>query len=167
MFRAAVAVAATSLAIACVACAGCRHEEVPAERASVDAGPSDMASAGAVAVADVDVDARVDAPEGSIVHAADDGKTFALARGSVLTFSLARHAGTGFEWSATPLDGGVLVLKGERASERTSDEPGAEKNDVYRFVGEAPGTVTVEMKLRRPWGDQPPVKTLRVVVEVR
>jgi predicted secreted protein len=163
MVRIAVAVAAVALVVACVACTACRHGEVPAESASVDAGSGGSARGAPEAGASP----RAAPTAGPIVQVADDGKTFALARGGVLTFSLARNAGTGFEWSPAPLDGGVLMMQGERASERTSDEPGAAKNDVYRFLAGEPGTVTVEMQLRRPWGDQPPVKTLRVVVEVR
>lgn len=168
MLRPAVALAVVS--VTSLACGACHHDEPPPNpsAAATASGPGSTATplpAPADGQAGTTGDAA--ATEDVVVRIEDDGKSFDVARGAELTFELARHAGTGFEWSPAPMDGGVLVQRGERTSRRTSDVPGAEKDDVYRFVAQSAGTVSVEMQLRRPWGDQPPVKTLRVVVHVR
>ncbi len=106
----------------------------------------------------------------TVVGIADDGKAFDLAAGSTLTVRLATHGGTGYVWAPAGLDGGdggVLTSGGPRTSEVSSDTPGAPRVDVYRFVAGHPGTATVEMELRRPWGSEPAVKTWRVTVTVR
>jgi predicted secreted protein len=134
--------------LAALACAACHRDARP-----------DVAN-GAIAT-----DAAVAAAE-TVVHVGDDGKTFDLARGATLVFELATEGGTGFAWVPVPLDGGSLVQQGDRTTERSSDAPGAPRKDVYRFVGEQPGTTIVEIQLKRPWTDTPPAKTLRVTVNV-
>ena len=102
-----------------------------------------------------------------VVHADDDGKTLDVPLGGTVTFRLVGHTGTGYVWLPAPMDGGVLGQVGERTSEVSSDTPGAPKVDIYRFAAQSAGTATVEMDLKRPWGDQPPVRTTRVTVKVR
>jgi predicted secreted protein len=102
----------------------------------------------------------------SIVHAEDDGKSFDLARGAALTFKLASNAGTGYQWVPTQVDPGVLAQQGDRTNELASDAPGAPKMDVYRFVGAAAGSTTVEMSLKRPFGSAPPARVIHVTVRV-
>jgi predicted secreted protein len=154
VLRVPLALAAVSLlAAAGESGGGCRHGGAPPS-------PSAATSAAPSAAA----------PAERVLGTEDDGKTLELAQGDTLTVRLAGHAGTGFAWVLAAVDGGdggVLSQVGERTSELASDTPGAPKLDVYRFVARSAGTRTVEMDLRRPWGDQPAVKTWRVTVNVR
>ena len=153
-----LALAAAAVPLVALACNGCRHDAAPPN-------PPAVASATPPAASTDPGDAAT-APGETVVHVDDDGKTFDLARGATITFKLATHAGTGFAWVPAPTDGGALVQQGDRTSELPSDVAGAPKLDVYRFAGQTAGTTTVEMLLERPWGHQPPVKTLRVTIVV-
>ena len=106
-----------------------------------------------------------------MIQAEDDGRTFDVAKGSGVTFKLASHAGNGYLWTLANDDAGLesvpqLVQQGDRTSEVSSDVPGAAKTDVYRFVAKVVGTASIEMDLKRPLGDAPPAKTLRVTIHV-
>jgi predicted secreted protein len=101
------------------------------------------------------------------IHADDDGKSFDVGRGAVVTFSLPSNAGTGYVWVPTQVDGSVLTQQGDRTSDASSDVPGAPKFDVYHFAAAAPGTTTVEMSLKRPFGSAPPARIIHVTVNVR
>jgi predicted secreted protein len=102
----------------------------------------------------------------TVVHAEDDGKSFDVARGSTVTFSLPSNAGTGYIWVPTQIDAGVLAQQGDRTSDTSSDVPGAPKADVYHFAAANPGTTTVEMSLKRPFGSGAPTRTVHMTVTV-
>jgi predicted secreted protein len=107
------------------------------------------------------------APKAStLVHVEDDGKTFDVARGSAITFKLASHGGTGYAWAPSHFDSASLAQQGDRTSELSSDAPGAPKADVFQFTAIAPGETTIEMALRRPFGDATPARILRVTLVV-
>jgi predicted secreted protein len=103
----------------------------------------------------------------TIVHAEDDGRTFDVPRGGMVTFKLAGNAGTGFMWTVGQIDPNVLAQQGDHTNELESGAPGAPKMDVYRFVGNSPGSTVVEMDYRRPWGNAPPARAIHVTVNVR
>jgi predicted secreted protein len=148
MFRAGFATA-----LLFFACGGCHHDRALP-------GPSGSSS----------TTPPTDAGETVVLGTDDDGKTVDLTRGNAVSFRLASHAGTGYVWVPAGLDGGdggVLSQVGDRTTDLSSETPGAPRLDVYRFVATGPGTVTVEMDLRRPWGHEPPAKTWRVTVNVR
>jgi predicted secreted protein len=150
--------AARALAVVSVASMGCHHDGAPPH----PSGPPDTRTpADAPAAAVEDADAAY-----AVVHAEDDGRTFDLPPGGALVFRLASRSGTGFVWRPVPLDGGVLTPVGERTSEVSSEVPGAPRLDVYRFVARSVGTTGIEMDYGRPWGNQAPVRTVRVTVNV-
>ena len=102
-----------------------------------------------------------------VVHVEDDGKTFDLAGGSLVTFKLASNGGTGAIWTPADADPAVLAQLGDRASEVESTAPGAPKVDVYRFVAQRAGSTAVEMNLQRPWTkNAPPARSIHVLVNV-
>lgn len=142
MVRACLALAALPLLIAS---GGCQHDAPPAATGS-SAGPSSNAD--------------------TIVRLDDDGKTVEVAQGTRLVFKLAASSGTGYAWVAMPVDASVLAAQGEREVERSSDVPGAPKLDVLRFAAQGPGTVVVQLDLKRPWGDEPAARTIKVTVNV-
>ena len=128
-----------------LACGGCQRDAPPATPESGSAAPS---------------------TSDTIVRLEDDGKTLEVAPGSRVVFKLATNSGTGYAWVAAPVDSSVLLPLGSGETERPSDVPGAPKLDVLRFSARGPGTVTVQVDLKRPWGDQPAVKTLRITLIV-
>jgi predicted secreted protein len=110
--------------------------------------------------------APVSAPGETVVHVEDDGHTFDVTRGNPVTFKLARDAATGFVWTPIGIDPSVLAQQGDRASETSSDVPGAPKMDVFHFMANAPGTAAVEMDLKRPFGSAPPGRVIHVTINV-
>jgi predicted secreted protein len=136
---------------------GCHGGAAPATSASAMANANGAPSAGNPAT-----------PPGAntVIHAEDDGKSFDLARGATVTFSLPSNAGTGYIWVPTQVDPVVLAQQGDRTSDVASDVPGAPKVDVYHFAATGPGTTTVEMSLKRPFGSGAPARTIHVTVAV-
>ena len=102
----------------------------------------------------------------TVVHAEDDGRAFDVPRGAMVTFKLAGNSGTGYLWTPAPVDPNVLVQQGGHTTEVTSNAPGAPNADVYRFAANLPGTAVVQMDYRRPWGNAPPARSIRVTINV-
>jgi predicted secreted protein len=148
MIRAALVLSATFF----LACNGCNHDGDPP--------PPNPNPNGGMPVPP--------GPPGAetVVHAEDDGRTFDVQHGSMVTFKLAGNAGTGFLWAPAAVDPNILAQQGDRTSEVGSDTPGAPKVDVYHFLAGNPGTAVVEMDFKRPWGNQPPVRAIHVTVTV-
>ncbi len=156
MLRAALALTALSL----FACNGCNGDGNAPPAATGPIGPAAMPGAVPGAAAAV-------SNGETVVHVEDDGKTFDVARGSAVTFKLAANAGTGFQWSPAPgVDPSILAAQGERGQEISSDAPGAPKLEVFHFLAGAPGTVTVEMDLKRAFGSAPPARVVHVTLNV-
>jgi predicted secreted protein len=101
-----------------------------------------------------------------VLHVDDDGKAFDVARGSPVTMRLASNSGTGYLWTLTPVDPGVLAPQGDRTSEVATEIPGGPKADVYRFVAVGAGTAVVEVALKRSFGDAPPARVVHFTVRV-
>ena len=140
--------------MALLACNGCHDGSAPPASAAV--APSASGSGNS---------ATPSGPE-TVVHVDDDGKSFDVARGTTVTFSLPSNAGTGYIWVPTQVDPSILAQQGDRTTDVSSDVPGAPKVDVYHFTAAGPGTTTVEMSLKRPFGSGAPARTVHVTVAV-
>jgi predicted secreted protein len=140
--------------VSLLACNGCHDGNAPAASATV--APSASAPG----------NSATPAGNETVVHVDDDGKAFDVARGSTVTFALPGNAGTGYIWVPTQVDANVLAQQGDRVSDASSDVPGAPKVDVYHFAAANPGTTTVEMSLKRPFGSGAAARTLHVTVAV-
>jgi inhibitor of cysteine peptidase len=152
-------------AIGCAACTACHDSSAPA--ADPTAAASSPPSQASPPAADADgKSATADASNETIVHAEDDGKSFDVARGATVTFALPNNSGTGYIWTPTQVDPQVLAQQGDRTSEVSPDVPGAPKTDVYHFAAQSPGTTTVEMTLKRPFGAGKPARVVHVTVAV-
>jgi predicted secreted protein len=141
--------------VSLLACNGCHDGNPPPASATV--APTGSTSGNTATPA---------ASSETVVHAEDDGKAFDLARGAALTFALPSNAGTGYIWMPTPVDATILAQQGDRTSDVSSDVPGAPKVDVYHFTAAGPGTTTVEMSLKRPFGSGAAARTVHVTVTV-
>jgi predicted secreted protein len=143
------------LSFSLLACNGCHDGTPPPASAAV--APSASASGNS---------ATPGASNETVVHAEDDGKTIHVARAATLTFALPSNAGTGYIWVPTQVDPSILAQQGDRTTDVSSDVPGAPKVDVYHFTAAGPGTTTVEMSLKRPFGAGTPARTVHVTVTV-
>jgi predicted secreted protein len=101
-----------------------------------------------------------------VIHVDDDGKTFDTTRGSIVTFKLASHTGTGYVWIPMQVDPSILTQQGDRTSAIASDTPGAPKLDIFHFTAGAAGSTVVEMSLKRPFGSAAPARSIHVTVNV-
>lgn len=143
------------LSFSLLACNGCHDSTPPPASAAV--APTGSASGNSATPA---------ASNETVVHAEDDGKTLDVARAATVTFALPSNAGTGYIWVPTQVDASILAQQGDRTSDVSSDVPGAPKVDVYHFTAVGPGTTTVEMSLKRPFGSGVPARTVHVTVAV-
>lgn len=143
------------LPLSLLACNGCHDGNAPPASATVAPGPAASGNS-----------ATPDAATETVIHVEDDGKSFDVARGSTVTFSLPSNAGTGYIWTPTQVDATVLAQQGDRTSDAASDVPGAPKVDVYHFAAASAGTTTVEMSLKRPFGSGAAARTVHVTLTV-
>jgi predicted secreted protein len=143
------------LPLSLLACNGCHDGNAPPASATVAPGPAASGNS-----------ATPDAATETVIHVEDDGKSFDVARGSTVTFSLPSNAGTGYIWTPTQVDANVLAQQGDRTSDAASDVPGAPKVDVYHFAAASAGTTTVEMSLKRPFGSGAAARTIHVTLTV-
>jgi predicted secreted protein len=141
--------------VSLLACNGCHDGNGPAASPAVATSASGTSKS-----------ATPDAATETVIHVDDDGKSFDVTRGSAVTFALSSNAGTGYIWMPTQVDASVLAQQGDRASDASSDVPGAPKVDVYHFAATGAGTTTVEMSLKRPFGSGPASRTVHMTVTV-
>jgi predicted secreted protein len=104
--------------------------------------------------------------DATVVRAEDDGKSFDVARGGLVTFKLASNQGTGYAWVVTQVEPTVLAQQGQRTSEASSDTPGTAKMDVYRFIAQGAGTTAVQLSFQRAFGSAPPTRVVTVTIHV-
>ncbi len=156
------------LSISLLACNGCHDGTVPPANATAESSAPASSQTATVpsATASASTPPAPAASAETVVHVEDDGKSFDVAGGSTVTFSLPARAGTGYVWVPTQVDATVLTQQGDRTSDATSDVPGAPKLDVYHFAAAHAGTTTVEMSLKRPFGSGTPVRTVHFTVAV-
>jgi predicted secreted protein len=150
---------------------GC-HDAGPPPANAADTSVANAASPSAPGASASGAPSAVGAAPGAqetVIHVDDDGKSFDVARGSIVTVSLASNAGTGYRWVPTKVDANVLAQQGDRAVESASPNatvPGGPTNEVYRFSAASPGTTSLEMSLKRPFGSGDPGRVVRVTINV-
>jgi len=92
-----------------------------------------------------------------------DGET-RLRLGQTLIIALPSNASTGYQWTVSGADGGVLVPStpfGERVTEpHAPGMVGVGGVSRWRFTATRSGVATLRFDYRRPWeGDMPPAQT--------
>jgi inhibitor of cysteine peptidase len=104
----------------------------------------------------------------STVTEADNGRELTLSRGDTLEVSLPATSGTGYTWQAVPIVDPLAKPVGEMKFKTDHATPGAAGNQVFRFLLDASGTGTIEMRYLRPWEkDTPPAKVFKILLIVR
>ena len=104
----------------------------------------------------------------STVTEADNGRELTLSRGDTLEVSLPATSGTGYTWQPVPIADPLAKPVGEMKFKTDHAMPGASGNQVFRFLLDASGTGTIEMRYVRPWEkDTPPAKVFKILLIVR
>ncbi len=114
------------------------------------------------------VSAQSSASSRLIVTEKDAGNTLQLMVGHELVIQLPSNPSTGYTW-VLPWDLGPLV--GGRQGRQKHDAErgnmgGAGGADTFRFYARDTGTVTLTLDYRRPWENDPPVRTFTVTVNI-
>jgi len=143
-----------TLALSLLACNGCNDGNKPPPNGSGTVATGSPSAPGAPAGGE------------TIVHVEDDGKAFDVARGAMVTLKLASNSGTGYVWVPSQVDPNILAQQGDRTSEVPTDTPGAPKTDVYHFAAQSPGSTTLQLDLKRPFGSAPPARSVHFTVNV-
>jgi predicted secreted protein len=142
------------------ACSGCHDGGAPAVSAPETSAP--IADAGTPSAV-----TAVDGGSDTVIHLEDDGKSFDVARGATVTLSLASNAGTGYAWTPTKIDATVLVQQGDRTVvQNAPGVPGGPTSEVFQFVAQVPGTTTLEMSLKRGFGNGQPARVLHLTINI-
>ena len=104
----------------------------------------------------------------STVTEADNGRELTLLRGDTLEVSLPATSGTGYTWQPMPIADPLAKPVGDMKFKTDHAMPGASGNQIFRFLVDASGTGTIEMRYLRPWEkDTPPAKVFKVLLIVR
>jgi predicted secreted protein len=89
-----------------------------------------------------------------------------VRQGDEFRVTVADRPGAGYEWTATEVPDG-LVLLGTEWAEPVPAEVGGTRARSFRFRAERPGTCTLALELVRPWEPrQTTAPAERLVLEV-
>jgi len=104
----------------------------------------------------------------STVTEADNGRELTLLRGDTLEVSLPATSGTGYTWQPMPIADPLAKPVGDMKFKTDHAMPGASGYQVFRFLVDASGTGTIEMRYIRPWEkNTPPAKVFKLLLIVR
>jgi inhibitor of cysteine peptidase len=98
--------------------------------------------------------------------AADDGSSFDLRQGQVVTVVLESNRPTGLKWNLVEPAGTVMVPAASPAYVARAAKAGGGGTETWRFRAAKPGKQTVRLEYRRQWA-QVPERTFRFSVTVR
>jgi inhibitor of cysteine peptidase len=102
-----------------------------------------------------------------IVTEKDDQGKMKITTSQFLVVKLEAQPGTGYGWEIAKNDASKLHQVGKPTYEKKEgDLIGGPETQVFRFRGEAPGTVELELHYKRPFGESKPSKTFRVHVVI-
>ena len=100
----------------------------------------------------------------STLTAADDGESFDLRQGQVLSVMLSANHGTGLAWVLVEPAGTVLVREGTPVYVAKKGGSGTE---TWHFKAVRTGRQTVRLEYRRKWTQSVPDRTFRFTATVR
>ena len=152
---------------------GAAPNEAPGRQAGSKTGGSSSRSGEAVAApgaAGMAVRGSQSPGKISTLTAADDGRSFELKQGQVVTVVLDSNRSNGFSWAMAAPAGTVVVRDGApvyttKAGKR--GQAGASGTETWRFRAVQSGRQTVRLEYARPWSRNVPEGTFRFTVTVR
>jgi inhibitor of cysteine peptidase len=97
------------------------------------------------------------------------GDTFETTVGKTFTIALDANATTGYNWSQTTKDTGVVAFVDNAylAEARDPQVVGGGGTDTFTFKAVGKGTTTISFAYARPWESVPPAKTRTITVTVK
>lgn len=98
---------------------------------------------------------------------ADGGGSYEVAAGERIRVALTSNPTTGYAWTVTPTpDAAVLTQLGDAFFVAESDLLGAGGVEVFDFVAQGAGTVTLSLEYARSFESQPAAQTWSVTITV-
>jgi inhibitor of cysteine peptidase len=98
--------------------------------------------------------------------AADDGSSYDLRQGQVVTVVLESNRSSGLKWILVEPSGTVIVPAASPVFVARAAKSGGGGTETWRFRAAKPGKQTVRLEYRRQW-QQVPERTFRFSVTVR
>jgi inhibitor of cysteine peptidase len=97
------------------------------------------------------------------------GDTFETTIGKTFTIALDANATTGYNWSQTIKDTGVVAYVDNAyvAEARDPQVVGGGGTDTFTFKAVGKGTTTITLAYARPWESVPPAQTRTITVTVK
>lgn len=103
-------------------------------------------------------------PDLELVDPAGDAQ-LKMAVGARLVVRLAENPTTGYRWRHTLTEQGIVEwLEDDYAADSASRGSGGRRS--ISFCSLHPGSTVIQFELKRAWESKPPLKSLRVAVEV-
>lgn len=91
---------------------------------------------------------------------ADAGKAIGAAPAQTVAVRLAENPGTGYRWRVLVQPAQPWQLVGTEFAPAPAGRAGAGGTRTWLLRAAGPGKARLSFDLRRPWGDDPPVKHL-------
>jgi inhibitor of cysteine peptidase len=92
-----------------------------------------------------------------------------IQKGNMMIVELLTNPGTGYSWQIIKNDPDKLKPLGDSVLKPLETEaPGADENQVFRFLAKNSGATVLELHYLRPWERNiPPLKTYQINVQIR
>jgi predicted secreted protein len=103
----------------------------------------------------------------STLTMADDGGTFTLAKGQVLSVILDANHSAGSSWNMVESSLSVIEVDGKPVYVMKPSKAGSAGTETWHFRAALPGRQTVRLEYGRPWARHVPERTFRFTVTVR
>ena len=98
------------------------------------------------------------------IDATQGGENVSLAVGQKLTIRLPAQMGTGFSWQELP---NSLLRLDEKKVERSTQIPGGQEEQVFRFTVGGRGINKLVLQYKRPWEiEKAPAKEFKVDITI-
>ncbi|MBD2295447.1 protease inhibitor I42 family protein [Anabaena sphaerica FACHB-251] len=103
------------------------------------------------------------------VNNSNNDSEIIVQKNSILILKLLANPGTGYGWQIIKNDPEQLKPLGDSVLEPLEEQvPGANENQVFRFLAQGSGSTMLELHYLRPWEKNlPPLKTYRLKVQIR
>jgi predicted secreted protein len=98
---------------------------------------------------------------------ADNSKTIHVKNGETFDLRLQENPSTGFQWSVSPEQAGIVKLTQSGYEANAPQRTGSGGHRLFTFLALKPGKTNLYLHLFRPWeGERSSVKDCKLQVEV-